>query len=74
MELSPQAEGGQLEGGDGLGLCSTLAGSAPTPAWGIAAAPLAQYLKQCSADGRGDSLEEIMVNTEKERLYEKLAQ
>ena len=40
----------------------------------IAAEPINAFLSRCAAQGRGESLEEIMVNTEKESLYEKLAQ
>lgn len=35
MELSPQAEEGQLEGGDQAGSPQHLPGSAPTLAWGL---------------------------------------
>lgn len=39
----------------------------------IASQPLDAFLRVCAADGRGNSLEQIMVHYEKESLYEKLA-
>ena len=39
----------------------------------VAAEPLDQFLRRCREAGKGNDLEAIMVNTEKESLYEKLA-
>ena len=39
----------------------------------IASEPLAQFLHRCREAGKGEDLESIMVSTEKENLYEKLA-
>ena len=39
----------------------------------VASEPLKEFLDKCRAAGKGDDLESIMVDTEKESLYEKLA-
>ena len=39
----------------------------------IASEPLGGFLERCRELGKGEDLETIMVNTEKESLYEKLA-
>ncbi len=40
----------------------------------IASEPLDSFLQRCRETGKGDDLEAIMIHTEKESLYEKLAQ
>lgn len=39
----------------------------------ITSEPLAMFIDKCRAEGKGGDLESIMVNSEKESLYEKLA-
>ena len=39
----------------------------------VASEPLPGFLQRCKAEGKGEDLEAIMVSTEKESLYEKLA-
>ena len=40
----------------------------------IASEPLAQFLRRCKDAGKGEDLESIMIGTEKENLYERIAQ